>query len=122
MFYTFLMIIHVILSVALILVILAQSSKGGALDGMVGGTATNILGGQGASKFLRNATQILAVLFMINCILLALQLRRPSRTATSTKAVDKMREQTVKEQPAQREELPLMPETQDPIQTKPEAE
>ncbi len=122
MFYTLLMIIHVILSVALILVILAQSSKGGALDGMVGGTATNILGGQGASKFLRNATQILAVLFMINCILLALQLRSPSQAATSTKAVDKMREQTAKEQPAQQEELPLIPETQDPIQTKPETE
>ena len=33
--YTFLMIIHVIISIGLILVILAQSSKGGALDGLL---------------------------------------------------------------------------------------
>ncbi|MCF7793633.1 MAG: preprotein translocase subunit SecG [Candidatus Cloacimonetes bacterium] len=114
--FTFLMIIHVIISAGLILVILAQSSKGGALDGMVGGTATNLLGGQGASKFLKNTTQILAVLFMVNCILLALQLKTPSQaTSTSTKAVDKMREQ-VADQP-QNEELPLLPETDQPVET-----
>lgn len=92
--------------------ILAQSSKGGALDGLVGGTATNLLGGQGASKFLKNATQILAVLFMINCIFLSLKLRTPSSISPSTKAVDKMREQTAKEQPATQSELPLLPETE----------
>lgn len=113
--FTFLMIIHVIISVALILVILAQSSKGGALDGLVGGTATNMLGGQGASKLLKNATQILAVLFMLNCIFLAFHLKGPRQSATKTKAVDKLREQTAKEQPLQ-EELPLLPDTEQPVE------
>ena len=106
--YTVLMIIHVIISVGLILVILAQSSKGGALDGMVGGAATNVLGGQGASKFLKNATQILAVLFMLNCILLAFQLRGKKAVASST-AVEKMKQEQVEEQPVDTEELPTLP-------------
>jgi preprotein translocase subunit SecG len=114
--FTFLMIIHVIISAGLILVILAQSSKGGALDGLVGGTATNMLGGQGASKFLKNATVILAVLFMLNCLLLAFTLRgRTTTSSTSTKAVEKMREQDVQE-PAT-DELPLLPDTEQPAQT-----
>ncbi|MCK5050946.1 MAG: preprotein translocase subunit SecG [Candidatus Cloacimonetes bacterium] len=107
--YTVLMVIHVIISVSLILVILAQSSKGGALDGMVGGAASNVLGGQGASKFLKNATQVLAVLFMINCILLAFQLRGGSGTSASSKAVDKMKKEQVVEQPLEQEELPVLP-------------
>ena len=110
--YTVLMIIHVIISVALILVILAQSSKGGALDGMVGGAASNVLGGQGASKFLKNATQILAVLFMLNCILLAFQLRG-TKSTVSSKAVDKMKKEQVAEQPVEQEELPALP-TEEP--------
>jgi len=110
--YTVLMIIHVIISVGLIMVILAQSSKGGALDGMVGGAASNVLGGQGASKFLKNATQILAVLFMLNCILLAFQLRG-TKTTVSSKAVDKMKKEQVAEQPAEQEELPVLP-TEEP--------
>jgi preprotein translocase subunit SecG len=115
--FTFLMIVHVVISVGLIMVILAQSSKGGALDGMVGGMASNVLGGQGASKFLKNATQILAVLFMLNCILLAFQLRGGSRTATtSTKAVDKLREEAATEQTTV-EELPVLPLTEEPAAT-----
>lgn len=105
--YTVLMIIHVIISVSLILVILAQSSKGGALDGMVGGAASNVLGGQGASKFLKNATQILAVLFVLNCILLAFQLKGKEPTASS-KAVEKMKKEQVAE-PLEQEELPILP-------------
>ena len=113
--FTFLMIIHVIISVGLIMVILAQSSKGGALDGMVGGMASNVLGGQGASKFLKNATQILAVLFMLNCILLAFQLKGGAvgTSSTSTKAVDKLREEAASEQTTD-EALPVLPLTEEP--------
>ena len=117
--FTFLMIVHVVISVGLIMVILAQSSKGGALDGMVGGMASNVLGGQGASKFLKNATQILAVLFMLNCILLAFQLKGGANSAsasTSTKAVDKLREEAATEQTTD-EALPILPLTEEPAAT-----
>ena len=111
--YMFLMIIHVIISVGLILVILAQSSKGGALDGFVGGTASNILGGQGASKFLKQTTQILAVLFVVNCILLAFQLRG-TKTSTTSKAVEQMKKEAV-EKNIQEEELPALPTNEEPL-------
>ena len=111
--YTVLMIIHVIISVALILVILAQSSKGGALDGLVGGAASNALGGQGASKFLNKATQVLAFFFVINCLLLAFQLKG-GKASASSKAVDKMKKEQVTEQPLEQEELPAFP-TEKPV-------
>ena len=87
--YTLLMIIHVIISVALILVILAQTSKGG-LDANLGGAATNVLGSQGAPKFLKNATQILAVAFMASCLLMVFQVDQ-TKTVKASKAIDLMR-------------------------------
>ncbi len=109
--FTFLLIIHVIISIALILVILAQSSKGGALEGLGGGAASNMLGSQGASKFLKNTTQILAALFMLNCVLLAFQLKPGSKSKTS-KAVEMMKEEKAKESETSQEleELPVVPE------------
>ncbi len=109
--FTFLMIIHVIISVALIIVILAQSSKGGALQGLAGGAASNVLGSQGASKFLKNATQILAVLFMINCVLLAVKVN-PSSKTKSSKAIETMKKEKSKE--TTNEDLPELPSTTKP--------
>ncbi|MBN1949184.1 MAG: preprotein translocase subunit SecG [Candidatus Cloacimonetes bacterium] len=107
--YTLLLVIHVIVSIALILVILAQSSKGGALDGLVGSTASSVLGGQGASKFLSNATRILALVFMLLCVLLVFQVDR--RKTVSRTAVDKLREEAAQEQQqAPGESLPLIPQ------------
>lgn len=68
--YTIALIVHVIICVALVLVILAQTSKGG-LDANLGGAAMNVFGGSGASQFLKKWTQILAVVFAASCILLA---------------------------------------------------
>ena len=103
--FTFLMIIHLIISVALILVILAQSSKGGALEGLAGGAASNVLGSQGASSFLKNTTKILAVLFMLNCVFLALQLKPSTKVKESKAHKEFMKEQTEKTP----EELPELP-------------
>lgn len=110
MLYTFLLIVHVIISVALIMVILAQSSKGGALDGLVGGTASSVLGGQGASKFLKNATRILGIAFMVSCILLVFQLRSSGTPSSSSGAVERMREEAGQQEETQ-EELPALPLT-----------
>jgi len=114
MLYTVLLIIHVIISVSLILVILAQSSKGGALDGLVGGTASNVLGGQGASKFLKSATRVLGLAFMISCILLVFQLRANSSVSSSSSgAVDRLREEATENTPENQEELPALPLTEE---------
>lgn len=107
----FLLILMVIVSIALILVILAQSSKGGALEGMVGGAASDMFGGQGASNFLTKATRILVALFFILCLLMAWNSTRVRSSKTSTKAVDAIRKQTVNEQPVQTEDLKELPKT-----------
>ncbi len=73
--YTIALVIHIIISVALVLVILSQTSKGG-LDANLGGAAMNVFGGSGASKFLRKWTQILGVVFVISCLFLALQVTK----------------------------------------------
>ncbi len=68
--YTIALIIHAIICIALVLVILAQTSKGG-LDSNLGGAAMNVFGGSGASQMLKKWTQILAIIFAASCIILA---------------------------------------------------
>lgn len=70
-------IFHVIVCVALVLVVLMQSSKGEGLAGSAfgggGGSGLGgaVFGGRGASSFLSKATSWLAVIFMLNCGALA---------------------------------------------------
>ena len=67
---------HVLVCVALILVVLLQSSKGEGLAGTAfggggGGVGGAVFGGRGAGSFLSKATTVLAVVFMVNCAALA---------------------------------------------------
>ena len=50
--YSFLVTLHVIVSLLLIGVILMQASKGGGLSGTFGGASTAMFGGRGAGSFL----------------------------------------------------------------------
>ncbi len=71
--YTLLLIIHVLVCISLIISVLLQSSRGGGLGGAFGGGSSDTLfGGQGASSFLKKATKVLGVTFMVVTILLAL--------------------------------------------------
>jgi len=63
---------HFIVCVLLAGVILMQSSKGTGLASSVGGGMQSVFGSQGSASFLTKATSVLAVLFMVNCIALAL--------------------------------------------------
>lgn len=63
---------HVIVTISLVLVVLLQSSKGTALAGSAfggGGGGGGSFGGTRSSP-LSTATTVLAILFMLNCILL----------------------------------------------------
>ena len=65
---------HVIICIALVLVVLLQSSKGEGLAGSAfggGGISGAVFGGRGAATFLSKATSVLAVVFMLNCGALA---------------------------------------------------
>ena len=71
--FTFFVVIHVIVCVALILVVLLQSGRGGGLAGAFGGGggSQTFFGGRGAATFLSKATAWLAIGFMVMSMLLA---------------------------------------------------
>ena len=96
MLYTILMVLHVIIAIVLVLVILVQTSKGTGLDGTLGGAATSVLGGQAAPAFLKKATVITALLFMVSCFFLAFHLKAGKTLKSS--AVDKLKKEIVNEQ------------------------
>ena len=71
--FAFFVVIHVLICLALILVVLLQSGRGGGLAGAFGGGGGQaFFGGRGAATFLSKATSWLAVAFMAMSILLAI--------------------------------------------------
>lgn len=72
--YTFLIIIFAFVCIALTIVILLQSSKGGLVSSAFGGAGGMgaVFGGRGAATFLTRTTAILATLFLALSLLLSL--------------------------------------------------
>jgi len=69
---TVLIIIHVIVSVALIMIVLLQTGKGADMGAAFGGGSSQTLfGSSGASTFLTKATTCAAVIFMLTSLTLA---------------------------------------------------
>jgi len=70
MLHVFLLFLHVVVSIALVVIILIQSGKGGGLAGTFGGSGVTggVFGGRGAAPFLVKATTVLAVVFMLTAI------------------------------------------------------
>ena len=114
MFYLFLS-FHVLVCVALILVVLMQSSKGEGLAGssFAGGVSGAVFGGRGAATFLTKATTALAVVFFFSCGALAFMSagQRQSATSNSTNTestvTKQAQEQMQKQQQQQQQELPM---------------
>lgn len=103
--YTLLLVIHLITCLLLIGVVLMQSGKGG-LGSALGGGGESFFGGRGAAPFLTRSTTVLAVVFMMTSLSLALI---SGKTRKSTSAIEKamQQEQKSNQQPASRPgELP----------------
>jgi preprotein translocase subunit SecG len=68
---------HVLVSLALMIVVLLQSGKGGGLAGAFGGGGGMgaVFGGQAAATFLTKATRYLAAAFMITALSMALSVK-----------------------------------------------
>jgi preprotein translocase subunit SecG len=117
---TFLIIIHVIVSIALIMIILLQTGKGADMGAAFGGGSSQTLfGSTGSSTFLSKATTVAAIVFMITSLGLAYI------SGNSTKSSIMMNEKAPIEQkaaPAAPEESPQpkaeMPQPAKPAQTK----
>jgi preprotein translocase subunit SecG len=69
---TAIIILHVLLCLFLILVILLQTGKGGDMGAVFGGSSSSTFGGQGAGTFLSRTTSVVAALFMITSLALAI--------------------------------------------------
>jgi preprotein translocase subunit SecG len=71
MLFTIVLAVHIIGCVLLTVVVLMQSSKGGALSAAFGGSGGQIFGGRETATFLGKATQYLAILFFLTSLSLA---------------------------------------------------
>ena len=111
---------HVIVCVALVVVVLMQSSKGEGLAGSAfgggGGVGQAVFGGRGAASFLSKATTVLAIVFMVNCGVLAFMSAgvRPGSQASSTEgsAVTRQAQQELEAQRARQAQQQLADTTQ----------
>ena len=67
---TLLLVIHIFLALGLTVTVLLQRSEGGALG--IGGGQGGMMTSRGQASLLTRATAVLATLFMINCLVLAI--------------------------------------------------
>lgn len=111
MLFTVWVVFHVIVCIALVLVVLMQSSKGEGLAGTAfsSGLSGAVFGGRGAATFLSKATSILAIVFMLNCIVLAFMSARTRQviepgTETAAESVVTREAQKEYEQQMQRQQ------------------
>jgi preprotein translocase subunit SecG len=77
--------IHILVSLFLIFIVLVQGGKGAELGAAFGGGSSQTLfGGRGAATFLNKATTIVAVVFMLTSLLLAIVSVRGTTVIKST--------------------------------------
>ncbi len=69
---TFVLIIHILVCFFLISIVLLQSGKGAELGAAFGGSSQTLFGSRGAATFLNKLTTIVAVVFMISSLILAI--------------------------------------------------
>ena len=79
-----LLVIHLITAIFLVAIILMQRSSGGALNGLGGGSGANsFLSARGTGNLLTRLTAILATIFFITSIALALYYKGVERKSSS---------------------------------------
>ena len=87
MLYGLVIAIHVIVSLILIAVILLQAGRGGGLSDTFGGSSTQTLFGTKTSLFLRRATEVAAVVYILTCLTLAVMTSHKGRSLVSRGSV-----------------------------------
>ncbi len=65
---TIVVIIHVIVSLALICIVLLQHGKGAGIGAAFGGSSQTVFGSSGAAPFLAKLTAVAAILFMVTSL------------------------------------------------------
>jgi preprotein translocase subunit SecG len=82
---TVLLILHIIVSFLLIFIVLVQGGKGAELGAAFGaGSSQTIFGSRGAATFLGKMTTVVAVVFMLTSLLLAIVSTRSTSVIKKT--------------------------------------
>ena len=68
---TFLIMLHIVVSMILILIVLLQTGKGADMGAAFGGSSQTVFGGAGPAPFLGKVTTAAAVIFMLTSLGLA---------------------------------------------------
>nr|MBN2278590.1 preprotein translocase subunit SecG [candidate division Zixibacteria bacterium] len=113
--FTVMVVFHTLVCVLLVIVVLMQSAKGEGLAGAFGGGGSGltgaVFGGRGAASFLSKATTVLAIVFMINCGVLAfMSSHRTGRQVTESSGsvvTEKAQEEMARQQAAQQAMPPV---------------
>jgi preprotein translocase subunit SecG len=66
--YTLVIVLHVLASLALILIVLLQTGRGAEMGAAFGGASQTLFGGSGGTTFMSKLTTVAAVLFMLTCL------------------------------------------------------
>lgn len=101
-----LLIVHVIITIALIIVILLQrsSTDGFGVGGSGSGGLDSVMSGRASANLLTKTTAILATLFIVNSLALAVIASNTDRNASIT---DDIESPTAIETPSEEEEAPV---------------
>jgi preprotein translocase subunit SecG len=99
---TAMIVLHITVCFLLIFIVLVQGGKGAELGAAFGaGSSQTVFGGRGAATFLNKMTTVVAVVFMLSSLLLAI-------VSVKGKSVVKQTPRKAS-QPAQPQEIPLAP-------------
>ena len=69
--YALLIVVHVIVSIALVMIVLLQTGKGADMGAAFGGASQTLFGGAGPAPLLGKITTAAAVIFMVTSLALA---------------------------------------------------
>jgi len=105
--YTVLLVAHTILVIFLIVMVLIQRTDSDGLSGLGGGGGNQFMTGRAKGSLMTRTTAILAALFMITSLVLAVMAGR----MTSSSIVDSVAEQPVAAEPAKPAE-PVVPKSE----------
>lgn len=82
--FSFLLAVQILVSVAIITLVMLQQGKGADMGAAFGsGASATVFGARGSGSFFTRATGILAVVFFVNCLLIASPLVRTGNNETS---------------------------------------
>ncbi len=98
---TFILFLHVLVSITLIGLILIQHGKGADAGAAFGtGSSSTVFGARGAASFLSRATSILATLFFTLSLILFISASREAKQVTGAKGAMSSPTQPVNKRPA----------------------